>query len=155
MARPAVEVVGGKELERALRRLPLEMQRHALDKMADKAAAVVEEEARRRAPRGRTGGLAASIGRARDPEAGLGTWLVGPSAGTKASRKDGFYGLFLELGTRERKRKNGGSTGRVRAQHWLKKSLNGARTRATEAMTQEARRQVEQVAARVYRRRAN
>lgn len=150
MARRAVEVIGVRELNRALRALPEDIRRNALNEIADAGAAVVEEEARRRAPRGRTGKLADSINRSPDPTSSTpGNYVVGPSAGVMASRKEGFYGLFLEKGTRDRVRKNGGRTGRVRALHWLRKSLEGSRKRVSQAMEVEARKQVALSARRV------
>ena len=109
---------GAEQLDRKLVRLPQAMRGPVLLKAVKAGARPIRDDARRRASR-RTGLLKREIAdqvlsrSAEHAEVGVG-WRAG-----KASRTPGFYGLFIEKGTRDRVRKSGGRTGRVSAKPFL------------------------------------
>lgn len=84
------EVKGLRELDEALKRLPLEIQRKVLARAVLAGAGVIRDEARRLCPKN-TGALAKSIVAKRKRQAGASVvYQVGP-------RK--FYGHMVEFGT--------------------------------------------------------
>lgn len=92
MADLSVEIVGLKELDRALQELAWPAARRALRKGMRQGANVVRDEARAKAPV-RTGNLKRKIRtRERSEEAGNMRFAVEVPRGA-------FYGLFLEYGT--------------------------------------------------------
>lgn len=148
MSRQSVEVTGGPELKRALQRLETGIRVEILSDAVEAAAGVVLKEAKARAPRG--SGPAGKYGRLRDnivksidpklTDPNRVVWEVGPNS-------DGFYGLFLEKGTKQRHHKRSGkSVGSMRARHWLRKSFQQAQKRAAAAMQKSMKRKVERMA---------
>lgn len=171
MAKRTVKLVGGNELKRALKKLPDDYRRVELDEIVQDVASLMVREARARVPV-RTGRLRRSIGRA--PIRDLSTsnavvWAVGPDAANTASRREGFYGLFLEKGTKDRKRgakgfkargairsgsraftvaQTGGGRGRAPALRWLSKAFRSARKKMLREFEQQSKKAIERIARR-------
>ena len=151
-ARHNVEVLGLAEVRRALQQLPDEVRRQVLDRAVEAAADEVLTEAQRRVPVGRTGKLKRALDKAKHhkfSDSKRAVWVIGPDPVVGASRRDGFYGLFVEKGTKDRTHKSGKSVGRTRATHWLRKSYRGAKKRALAAMAREIKSGISRVAPRV------
>lgn len=151
-ARHSIEVLGLAEVRRALEQLPDELRRQVLDTAVEAAADEVLGEAKRRVPVGRTGKLKRALDKARHhkySDSKRAVWVIGPDPTVGASRRDGFYGLFLERGTKERTHQSGKSVGRTRAKHWLRKSYRGAQKRAVAAMAREIKTGISRIAPRV------
>lgn len=141
-------IEGGEKLREYFRELPEKLRRDALRTASEQAAVIFEQEAKRRAPKGRTGKLRRSIDRRQSRKLSdhhRVVWEVGVSVNVPASRKDGFYGVMLERGTKERYRKpkkgsqslraalrgdKGGYTGKVRARYWLRRAFLRAKGKA-------------------------
>lgn len=133
-----IAVVGEKAVRRALLLEPDRARERLLRGAVNDAAKVGERIARAGAPR-RRGKLKRSIGRRierRNTDRHRVTYVVGPGVEGNWSRRPGFYGAFLDRGTRQRYRKiraqrkgrtrivgRGGSTGKIRANKWLRKSF--------------------------------
>lgn len=123
--------IDDRRLRRNLRRIPRAGRPAVLRKAAYKGATVIRDEARRRAPN-RSGNLQRNIVRVvldvSESAAKVGvSWALkdGPS------RQPGFYGLFLEKGTRERVQSTTGrSTGSVRAQPFLAPAMEAMQAAA-------------------------
>lgn len=134
MARTGIELVGTKRMAKALRDLPEAMRRELLADGVQAAGRVYVAEARNTAPRGATRELRDAI----DSRTSLklsdkyrAVVEVGVALNVQSSRKPGFYGVMLERGTKDRKRKSGGATGRVRARWWLRRAFKRGKARAT------------------------
>ena len=121
-----MKVTGARDLQRALDRMAREVAEPIAERAMLAGAKPVEDEARRKVPR-RTGEGAAAIERAVDPTRKAGgpmRVLVGPSAGTKASRRDGFYLRFVELGTGPRHTDDGAHRGSITRDPFLRPALD-------------------------------
>lgn len=169
MSRQSVEVTGGPELKRALQRLETGIRVEILSDAVEAGAGVMLKEAKARAPRG--SGPAGKYGRLHDnivkslapslTDPNRVVWEVGPN-------DRGFYGLFLEKGTKGSERKGhrgrgsikvgsrsimmaqvGGKVGGIRARHWLRKSFQQAQKRIAAAMQKSLKRKIERMAMRV------
>ena len=97
-----LELDGDKETLAMFHNLNMGLRKNVLKQATLKGAEVVAQEARLRAPRGRSGNLKRKIRSVvlttRDELATIGvSWLRG-----KSLRGSGFYGLFLEKGTKPR-----------------------------------------------------
>lgn len=116
---------GGPELERKLAELTAELQREVLLAAMLAAGEPIRQEAASRAPvrKGSGGGtLARSVtveaGKKQKPSVRVG---VG---------KEGWYGGFVERGTRQRRTKKGADRGRASAQPFLRPALDAKRDEA-------------------------
>jgi len=88
--------VDSKKVLKALKKLPLNIQKKVMIGSTRAGAKVVSDEAKRLAPRKR-GVLKKSIGvTKRKSKRGITTFSVSPRKGGK---NNGFYGRFIELGT--------------------------------------------------------
>lgn len=111
---------GGPELERALKKLTAELRDEILLEAMLAAGEPIRHEASSRAPRGKTGILTDNI-------------VVSPGVRYKPSVRigigdAGWYGRMVELGTKPRETKAGGSRGQVQAQPFLKPAFEAQKS---------------------------
>ena len=106
-------IEGGDRLQLAFRVLPRNLRRKINRSAVAAGAKVGVKAVRRAAPRGATGRLAGSITSSRDRRT-RGTAVVRYNIGPSRA---GFYGRFLELGTRF-----------IGAKPWLEPAIDGARS---------------------------
>ena len=127
-----IQVQGIKEINDVLNAWPLELQHKALQAVHAEAAIPLVNMAHLLAPVGKgenaTGNLAASIGVEKPSvqRAGeVGQVIVGPR------RKNGYKGFaahLVEYGTKQRTRKNGGSTGVMPKHPFMKPAFDSTNT---------------------------
>ena len=119
-----MRVQGARRLRLTFDRLPKAVGVTVLTQAATKGAIPIRDAARQNAPRGRTGNLRREIVERvletspTSVEVGV-SWRRG-----KASRTSAFYGLFVHEGTRQRSRKGGGATGRMRPNPFLQRAFD-------------------------------
>lgn len=133
MARTDIQVIGTKQLGKALRDLPKTMRVELLLDGTQAAGNVFVSEARRTVPKGKTRELHDAINSRvsrKFSDKHRVVVEVGVAVDVASSRKPGFYGVMLEKGTKDRKRKTGGGTGRVKAQWWLRRAFKRGKPRA-------------------------
>ena len=106
-------IEGGERLRLAFRVMPRNVRRKVNRAAVATGARVGAKAARKAAPRGATGRLAGSITSSRDRRT-RGTAVVRYNIGPSST---GFYGRFLELGTRF-----------ITARPWLGPAIEGARS---------------------------
>jgi len=96
MAKGISSSIDTKKLLKALKKLPINIQKNVMVGSTRAGAKVVSDEAKRLAPSKR-GVLKKSIGiTKRKTKRGITTFSVSPR---KGGRNNGFYGRFIELGT--------------------------------------------------------
>lgn len=140
------ELRGMGDLKRKLSRLPSEVAQSVARPALLKAAKPIVDEARRRAPRLSGRGAAAIEAASRRQGWHEFTVAVGPSVGTKWSRRDGFYLLFAERGTVPRQTKAGANKGRMTRRPFLRPALDTKRREAVEIARRELARGIERAA---------
>ena len=148
----AVKLTGDRALLRKLKALG---STHDSDIVAaiTKGAKIIEAEAKSRAPKGKTGTLKESISSGQDKKAAKPTVLVSWRRGGP-SRTDGFYGLFLERGTKPRvrtkyakkKMRKPAYTGRVKAKPFLEPAYDQTKDQAQRVITAELKKLIEKTA---------
>lgn len=120
------ELRGMARLRRALDGLAEDVRREVAEEALSAGAQVVAEAARQRVPV-RTGRLRDSIEWVYAVEDGVPAARVGPGARTRASRREGFWGRFVELGTVERQTRGGVPRGRGPSRPFLRPALEESR----------------------------
>ena len=129
MARGTISLVGVKELIAKLDSFTPERSRAIFRKALREAARPIQAEAKRLAPRGKTGQLQRSIKiRAGKRRAAGVSMLVQTAAGDFKGKT--FYGAFLEYGTKERTTKRGKNLGRVKAVEFMKQAFDNRKSEA-------------------------
>lgn len=101
-----IEVTGYKEILRTIQKLPKEFSDPYLRRVHRKAVIPLENEIHKRAPVGKTGNLADSIGTVKAE--GLGGVATGPRIG---NGHKGFSGHLNEYGTKRRRTRRGANRG--------------------------------------------
>lgn len=149
MSKGSVTIKGVDELLVGLRRIDAAVRGEVAKAALGEAGDIVVEAARGRVPV-RTGKLRDSIEWAYREEDGVPAIRVGPSAGTKASRREGFYGLFIELGVsnaRTTKPKSGSrNRGRMRSQPFMRPAVDAEQGRITETVRSRLAAEIERLA---------
>lgn len=129
--RVEMRLEGGKELERTLESLATDVRERIMREALLAAGEPIRQEAQARAPRS-TGRLSADMVVAASDRYG-GSARVGPGG-------DGWYGRFIERGTRDRRTRAGAGRGRLRAQPFLEPAMRAreavARARFAEVLRQ-------------------
>ena len=144
MSMVTIKVEGLKELQKALKELPLEIQKRPLRSAVSAGAKVIADEAINKAPVGETGNLIKSLYRyrsRRQSPTGKETFLVGVRKGkgiygnTRLNRRLGrvgkkyqtqgeaYYWRFVEFGT-----------SKMPAQPFLRPAFESAKERAVQVM---------------------
>ena len=140
------EIRGMEQLLRKLQKLPEDVARDVATAALMKVAEPVVDEAKARAPR-RTGAGASHIEAASRRQ---GTFefavSVGPSVKTQASRREGFYLRFVELGTGPRSTKAGASRGSMPRKPFLRPALDAKSREAVSIAGRELARGIERAA---------
>ncbi len=121
-------IVGMDAFNERLKRLGVAMEKAALIEAVNVGADIVRNAAAANAPR-HTGKLAGSMVTKLSTKTADVIAYIGP-------RRQQFYGLFVEKGTKERVDKKGRHSGRVAATHFLSRSLQSNRDRIVTAMKQ-------------------
>ena len=125
-----VEIEGDKELIRKLNRMSQGFRSKALLHAVTQGGEIVKREASARAPvnkKGRGGALRDSITVVKLKETSK-LAKVGVSWRKGKGRKDAFYGLFVEKGTKPRSKKDGASTGTMPSRPFLIPAYDSKRT---------------------------
>ena len=99
-----IKIDGIEELSRDLKRLSRPLQQKSLQQAVLTGAKVIRDKARADAPRGRTGNLKTQI-KARLKRSKKFSVAAAVSWAKGGGRHSGFYGLFIERGTKRRQRK--------------------------------------------------
>lgn len=119
-----IQVSGIKEIREVLQSWPLEVQHKAMQSVYAESAVPLLNAAHYLAPVGRTGNLADSIGIEKPSikrVSEVGEIRVGPR---RSGRYRGFHAHLNEYGTKERTRKNGGSTGIMPKKPFMKPAFD-------------------------------
>lgn len=101
----SMRVNGIENLERELKTLSKPLQQKSLAEAVMKGARVIRDQARSQAPRGKTGNLQQEI-KARLKKGTRWVMAAAVSWTKGGGRYPGYYGLFLEKGTKRRQRKS-------------------------------------------------
>lgn len=152
----SIKIDGLKELEKALKELPLEIQKRPLRSAISAGAKVIADEAISRAPEGETGNLRKALYRyrsRRQSATGKETFLVGVRKGkgiygnTRLNRRlnrvgkkyttqgEAYYWRFLEFGT-----------SKMSAQPFLRPAYENAKERAVKVIKERLGKSIEQQA---------
>jgi HK97 gp10 family phage protein len=91
-------MTGAKELSKLLKKLPVKVEKNFMRQAVRAGARVVVKDARKRVPKN-TGNLAKSLGVVSRRAKNI-TMSVKARSGKK-QKNDGFYGRFIEFGTRK------------------------------------------------------
>lgn len=132
-----IAIKGMDVLERKLKELEASVRSDVAERALNKAGAVVAEEAKARAPVGRSGKGRESIGHHYHMSDGYPAVSVGIHPGLRASAKDGFYLKFFETGTGPRQTKKGANRGGNPMRPWLRPALDQSVGRVREVVIAE------------------
>lgn len=143
MSAADMRIMGQEELRDALRQIEESVRGRVAREALVAAAEPIAAQARQDAPRG-----VKNSARLID----VGVWedrmdvtevAVGPAAsGGRASRREGFYLLFSEVGTVERKTKKGKERGRMQRKPFLRPALDAHRNRAMRTLSDRIAREI-------------
>lgn len=144
----SVSVGGLPDLKRQLRRLSDSVRADVIKESVEKAAAPIVDRARANAP---SETIRKEIKVLNTIVEGSG--VVRVEAGLKGGRSDGFYGLFYEKGTKERRTKGKGpkqfgqaSRGKQGKRPFMRPAFDAGRDESQRVFEDELRRRLEAVA---------
>ncbi len=119
-----VTLTGVKEIDRCLRKLPLELSHSILGSAHAAAAKPLVEKEKLLAPEGPTGNLVDSIGVVKTPlkkANEVGEVVVGPR---RKGQHKGFAGHLVEFGTKQRQTKKGANRGKMKPEPFAEPAFN-------------------------------
>lgn len=129
MGRIAIDVSGDKQLNKKLERLKKTKIKSIINKSSRKGNKLIQAEAKRLAPKGKTGLLRRSIKVRALPRSRR---IVGTQTTLAFKGNEAFYGSFVDLGTKRTKPRN-----------FMKQAVDSKGQKALKQTTEEIAQQVE------------
>ena len=139
-----VRVDGIEDLNKKLKKLSRPLQKKSLQQAVLRGARVIRDEARSKAPRGESGNLKTQI-KARLKKSTKFAVAAAVSWTKSGGPSPGFYGLFIEKGTKRRQRKRWrkiplrkpANTGTMVSQPFLEPAYDAKKLKAAEILKAE------------------